>query len=453
MCNALLTLSLCTPLQKEHAVTASTPRPNITEHEVRDFWGGSPSKREVRIVELPGSTALQLPLRSFLPNPDAAGGTLCYQLAETRTENVAWQFHHVSMKPFGWSIREIGGGISPRAPTPIAVRPGDNQRALWFLSKHPEWMHLSLLTPDGGKEGSITFPKIVGAAFSGNGQVLALARSDGMIYVGKVNEKIKQGRYDACSSYLRDCQDFDLKLGKGGELHSCDFTLDFLGNNVFFIANCRAVHVQNPGDPDQRISLLSQRARGWLKRNSSGKLALQSCANGPPEDWALSVTCFDPTRGKPAAVVPPAPLRRVTGQKGTPTSAQPTSTPGALGSTVCGIFTGLSIGHVQMAADAQRGMSIVPKIKPPGAADQTAAKAPAALNGLCALDDQTVVDWHFGEVRALDLQACPEDGRILGNPLAQWSPAKDRRVLAVQDVNGTHLYIYVAPAIQPAAQA
>jgi hypothetical protein len=297
--------------------------------------------------------------------------------------------------------------------------------------------------------------EVIGAAFSADGQTLALARANGTLYFGKMKQYIRNRVYLAkeTATYLDDCQSFDLALGQlklklgsestsdlpkplGGELFNCQIALDSTGDNVFLIAHCSATEKQDDGS----IKLLEQRARVWLTRNPANKrLRCKFSAKGEYEDWALSVICHEPPVAASEALMEShsTSKRKMRPRKpAVPASAPAFPSPGGdvLGKGVSGIYSGLSNYHHQMGGSSMQGALIAPAVQP----------SPNALTGLLVLDATTIVDWHPAGIRVLSLEASKERAKLTASLLSQWAPEEGERILAVQDVQHCHLYIYVA---------
>jgi hypothetical protein len=416
--------------------------PSITESSVPKFWGPQAPKREVRVVRLPHSTGSLPPLRSFLPDRVTCGGITCRQLPDPGSGKVNWQLHHLLRGEDKWTSGEVGNGLSHHAPTPIAIRPGSALGAMRLLSRHSQWMHMALFDRWGEREGTITFRNIVGAGFSGDGKLLVLASADGMIYMGKVNEHILEATYEDFGDYLQRCQTFNLRLGHGGELYSCEFALDFIGENVFLIGNCKATTLQDAGKPYEKLVLVDKRVRVWLRGSPFNQhLSLRSCAIEPTENWALNVRCFDPTNPDPAEDQELSRKKPTGAGRGAP---PPKRQPGALGEGVSAIFTGMSPTHVQMTGYASTGRLIVPDSKAPAEAGDAKDGPPKVLNGAIVLDPDTMVDWHSRGVRVLQLSSAADD-KLSGRPIVTWKPDAGR-IIALQEVDRI-LYIYITPDV------
>lgn len=426
----------------------------ISGRPLPDFSTCLPGGGNTTVVLIPPSPDHQLPACEFLPNPtsnlDEVGGIVTHRRASPKEDETIWQLRQLSLSPKGeWLSKGLDlEGASNQPPRLIGLRPGCLNKHSCLIIQHPP---LSLLLPPrlqlvrqnafAKTVGSLTLHNVVGAAFSGNGQVIALARADGIIYVGK----LKEGpTYEDNRSYgaeeitncLVDFQAYDLALGQDsngdpGKLSSCSFALDANGRNIFLIANCQAAEQRQGGF----FVLVSQRARVWLQRDKC-KLSAVSCASGQDEDWALGVTCYDPPVPEPVIEKrsPPAKGSRSLPKEAAP-APSPAPAPSALGEGPSGIFSGLRATHVQMGERAPKGAQISPEVE----------NSPYVLTGLRVLDPSTMIDWYPNGVRLLRPLGSETPTMLKDDLLASWRPNPGEQVLSVQVVR-SNIYFFVAQA-------
>ncbi len=448
---------------------------NITQREDTNLSKLLRFGRRVTVVRLPPSQPFkaQVPVHSFMPNLGEPGGIVSHQAVDPESKEIFWQFRWISPdRVTGWSTVDLSKGIAKYQPQLIALRRKE-PKELWLMTRHPKWMHLTRAGIDGKSLGSVAFYDIVGAAFSGNGRVLSLARADGTVFLGKIKEDIN-GWTDDPMTCLEDPQVFDLQLGTGGELYDCPLALDTAGEHVFLIAHCKATAV-----PEKKGKLpvhFEQRARLWLQRSpapeqkrrtvaceveeevsdsSPGKLILMACAKGDSEDWALAVTCFEATEATVTAIAPgSSPLKHPPVSRGKSggyfgTSSTPASTPSAFAKGPSGIFTGVVGHHVQVAGQSLRGTVIPPQPDPATPNPAPVVPNPRALTGVCLLSGgstDTIADWYPGGVRVFELAT--SKGELRGRLVTHWQPEAGMRVLQVQALPSS-VYIYITPEEKP----